>query len=95
MVYDSSKRDELEDVVRIRALRAAKNKAIALAEAIGSEIAEPIVIQEAPHFEMRIGAELDPFSDDVGGGDASPVQPGTVSIRSSIRAAFRLVTIEK
>jgi uncharacterized protein YggE len=91
--YDHTERIRYQNETRINALLAAKEKAGILAKSIGSDIAEPLLIEEewaGDNVLQRANvaeARLD-------GADTSSVSPGLIPITMRIKAAFRLMTSE-
>ena len=92
--YDHTERIKHQDETRVKALIAAKEKADTLAKAIGSEIAEPLLIEElwaGNDVEHRPNAlrvaERSPKD-----GKGIPLSPGQIQIRMRVKVSFRLIT---
>lgn len=86
-------RRSIENEVRIDALKNAQTQARALAEAIGAQVGEPLLIQEDPDAAsfpqpkvMMARAMADSESSD------AALAPGRISVSAEIHATFRLVT---
>lgn len=99
VTFDHTKRIEYQNETRQKAIKAAKEKAVALAEAIGSEVGEPLFIEEEQseiirpvlNFAMmrnRTEAAAEPESDE-------SLAPGTIPIKARVHASFRLLTNPK
>jgi uncharacterized protein len=97
--YDHSQRITLQNETRLKAVVAAKEKAVSLAKALGSEAGEPLLIEEDPSSQqsgrptnylacMTSVAGAGSSSDD----SATVVAPGQIQIQSRIKVAFRLIT---
>ncbi len=86
---------KFKDQARTLAVRAAKEKAIALANDLGSKVGKPHTITEHPshEFPFAMGNNLQ-LSMGAGGGAADAgsgsFEPGTISIRADIQVAFLL-----
>jgi uncharacterized protein YggE len=92
--WDTSKRIELQNQARIDALHSAKAKAEQMAGALGATIAEPMLIEEIVAEDALHGHGLESNVVNFESGPdlrQEPAAPGTVSIRSRVRVAFRLV----
>jgi len=91
--WDYNNRITAQNEMRQKALLTAREKARSLANTVGSSIGEPLSIQDESgeddvvsnrvrdNFAMNAGAVNEP---------GSSVAPGTISIRSTVRASFRL-----
>ncbi len=89
--YDHTERIRYQNETRVNALLAAKEKAGLLAKSIGSEIAEPLLIEEewtGDDVRLKVNVAEARFD----GSDTPSVSPGLISITMRIKAAFRLVT---
>lgn len=96
VAWDSSRRIEVQNATRVDALKAAKEKAEAMAKALGVEIAEPLAIEEAPiaTYDSRAGNLLrNSVAELAGGGDNDDgaVSPGAIEVRIRVQATFRIV----
>jgi uncharacterized protein len=96
--YDHTKRIEFQNECRIKAILEAKKKAKALAESVGSEIGEPILILE--DLSVNEGWQRNVTSNLVqnsGDGDRpdETLSPGTIPIRMRVKVSFRLITHSK
>lgn len=97
VTYDHSKRIELQKETRQKALLAAKEKAAAMAETLGSKIGDVISIEEDSESNERWYQSLNPISntqanpaidaDDVN----SSIACGTIPIRIRVLVNFRLL----
>ncbi|HZV35265.1 MAG TPA: SIMPL domain-containing protein [Verrucomicrobiae bacterium] len=98
VTFEHTKRIEYQNETRQKAIRAAKDKAFALAAAIGSEIGEPLFIEEEPtetimpmnYFNNTRLAAADAVSE-----QGESVAPGTIPIKARVHASFRLLTSQK
>lgn len=98
VAYDHTKRIDFQNETRRKAVMAAREKAEALASALGSAIGEPLLIEEqvvennwAANSAMN---NLRQVSDEEVAG-AEGVAPGKIPIRTRVRASFRLMTNQK
>lgn len=92
--YDHTERIRHQNETRIKALLAAKEKAGNLANSIGSQIAEPLLIEEewtGYDSLTRSNIVMEAKADRQG---TSSVSPGLIPIRIRVKAAFRLITPE-
>ena len=89
--YDHSKMIDLQNKTRQKALLVAKEKAERLAKTIGSQIGEPLLIEENP--SNRRSFYLAERSMNTKSKDS--IAPGKISIQMSIKVAFRLITHDK
>lgn len=90
--YDHSKRISYQNETRKNALLAAKAKAAALAEALGSSIGEPLLIEEEDKDSYRSSA-VNTFREVVSGSEVPEgLAPGKIPIRVRVKVAFRLIT---
>ncbi len=90
--YDSSKRIEYQNEARKKALLAARKKAESLARTLGSEIGEPLMIEEDfPGSSWHPGnATIEvPWSEANSGG---LLALGSIPIQTTVKVAFRLIT---
>jgi len=85
------------DEARGKAVRAAKEKAIALATELGAKVGKPYTITEGYGDDWRPGSSNSgnfqtsaTESNDAGEGTASTFAPGTISISASVRISFLL-----
>ena len=92
--YDHSKRIDFQNETRKKALLIAKEKAVALAETLGSQIGEPLLIEDDgsnDYISIRTysnsisRSEYDSYKGD-------GIAPGMIPIRMRIKVAFRLIT---
>lgn len=102
VAYDHTKRIEYQNETRRKAILAAKDKAASLAEAVGSEIGEPLLIEEDLSVSegwqaSRANAALNNLR--ALGGEPSErsdgLAPGTIPITARVKAAFRLIPKQK
>ncbi len=93
--YDYSKRIEVQNETRIKALQAAKEKAKSLAETLGSRIGEPLLIEEDLGIQtMYAGAA---FSNNLRTvqsteGDSEGIAKGKIPIKLRVKTSFRLIS---
>ncbi len=93
--FDYSERIKTRNEMRAEAVLAAKEKATALAETLGSRIAEPLLIEE--EFSPSYGRssaysnflQVEPSEEE---GDAAGLAPGRIAISARVQVAFRLVS---
>ncbi len=101
VVFDHSKRIDITKETRIKALQAAKGKAIAMAEALDAKVGEVLSITEDPNFYGSSGGNSNNLNfangvqsvqqqagDAEGGGG---VAAGTIPIRARVLVSFRLL----
>lgn len=95
--FDHTKRIEYQNETRQKAIKAAKEKAAALAEAIGSEIGEPIFIEEEQDEIVRpmMFNNLRMAQAAAAPEEGESVAPGTIPIKARVHASFRLLTNPK
>jgi uncharacterized protein YggE len=98
VTFDHTKRIAYQNETRQHAIQAAKEKAAALAKAIGSEIGEPLFIEEET-IESFWGGNMASNNlrtvetEGTQSGDA--LAPGTIPIKTRVRASFRLISNPK
>jgi len=101
VTYDHTKRIEFRNETRQKAITAAKEKAAAMAKSLGSQIGEPLLVEEdisvsdGWQWQGNLAANnLRTVSgeEQVGKGALSP---GTIPVQARIKVAFRLVTTQK
>lgn len=88
--YDYSKKDEVRNDTRVKALLAAKEKVNTLAKAMGSEVGETIVIEEDEGNSVVFPAQRMLMAESADGSD-SPVSPGTIFIEAKIKLVVGLI----
>jgi hypothetical protein len=95
--FDHTKRIEYQDETREKAIKAAKEKANALARAIGSEIGEPLFIEEEQDEIIRpmMFNNLRMAAAGAAQEEGESVAPGTIPIKVRVHASFRLLTNPK
>ena len=93
--YDHTDRINIQNETRVRSLQEAKNKAKTLAESIGSMIAEPVVIEEEWAGDDAVMNNARTMAANFEGQGDSPASPGLISIRTRVKASFRLITPDK
>lgn len=95
--FETTKRAAYQNETREKAIRTAKEKASALAKAIGSEIGEPLLIEEDQAEPMPVRPMMFAARNAQAAGAESgeEVAPGTIEIKTSVRASFRLLTNQK
>ena len=90
---DTSKRIEHRDETRKKALLAARKKASALAETLGSAIGKPLLIEEELNsFPMGLAANSNMLyrNQEDSENSGSSLAPGTIPIRMRVRVSFLL-----
>lgn len=100
--YDHSKRIEFRNETRQKAVLAAREKAVTLAKTLGSDIAEPLSLEEdlqtsegwSANLAANNVANVKPGSDEAELGSAG-LSLGTIPITARVKASFRLVTSPK
>jgi uncharacterized protein YggE len=95
--WDVSNRIEIQNETRKNALKAAREKALQMAAALDSKIAEPLAIEEVLTDDARFyaGNQMSNnaiFMTDAQGGSGEFIAPGTIDISTRIRVVFRLLT---
>lgn len=93
--YDHTDRINIQNETRVRALHEAKSKAKILAESIGSSIAEPVLIEEEWAGDDVVMNNARAAAANFEGQADSSVSPGLISIRTRVKASFRLITPDK
>lgn len=89
--FDISNRIEIQNQTRVVAVKKARSKAKALAEAIDSNLLEPLLIEEVNGFSAAPrNAVMRMAEADVGGGDA--IAPGKETVSASVNVVFRIST---
>lgn len=94
VLFDTSKRIEYQTQSRIEAIKAAKEKAEALAGALDSKVREPLQIQEEPLDSTPWPtpyANMSLKSADSGSSSES-ITPGTITISTRVQVTFRITT---
>jgi uncharacterized protein YggE len=98
--FDTSKRIELNKEVRKNALKAAKEKAVTMADELGSRVGEPLAIEEDLSISEGWGRDNNIlFNGNTvvqtaggGGGDREgTLAPGSIAITIRVRVTFRLL----
>lgn len=93
VTYDYSKRKVLQSKMRVKALLNAKSRAIELAETLGSNVGEPLVIEEGRQNEVAYRSSNRMLaSDSPGGSGQSSVASGQIEIKMKVSVSFRLLT---
>jgi hypothetical protein len=95
--YDHSKRIDYQNETRIKALKAAKEKAKALAETLGSDIGEPLLIEEDAGSQSMYPVPT--YSNSLSSvestdGGSEGIAKGKIPIKIRVKASFRLITPE-
>ena len=97
--YDHTKRIEYQNETRIKAVLEAKNKAEALVKAVGSEIGEPLLIEEDlslnEGWQRNVTLNSASFNTVDGDSAAETLSLGTIPIRMRVKVTFRLITHNK
>lgn len=96
--YDHTKRINYQQETRQKAILAAKEKASSLAQAVGAEIGEPLLIEEDLSISegWQRGRENKVINnlrslDGEPSGHSDALSPGTIPITMRVKASFRLV----
>ena len=94
--YDYSKRVEIENKLRQKALLNAVSKAKNIVSVLETTtLGEPLTIKEGYRPSSKNSDDLNVMGDDdfgFGGGDQSPIAVGILEIKIHITATFRLIT---
>jgi uncharacterized protein len=98
--YDNSKRIEHRKESRRKALEAAKDKAIEMAKVLGSEVGEPLLIEEDSSIGEGWQGNYNALNNLRTIEDAAPREDsllalGTIPIRARVKVDFRLVSPQK
>lgn len=97
--YDHSKRIDFQNETRIKALLAAKKKADVLANTLGSQIGELLIIDEDSYLQRSnttpnmLSNVIEIREDDLNMEEG--LVPGKIPIRIRIRVVFRLITLKE
>jgi uncharacterized protein YggE len=98
VLLDRSDRVKYQNEARTKAVLAARDKARALAETIGSRLGEPLAVEEdlsaadgyrVPSAMTNANVVVPQASPD--SMDESPLAPGTIPVRARVKASFRLL----
>jgi uncharacterized protein YggE len=96
VTYDHTRRIEFQNESRRKAVLAARDKARALAEALGAVIGEPLMIEEdlspSEGWQFQRNTSLNNLraADAEAQGQSTGLAPGTIPITVRVKAAFRL-----
>ncbi len=92
--FDTSSRIKYQNETRNNALLAAKEKASSMAKILGAEIGEPLEINEVIYDDYRYNRSNCNlmFTDDTPG---KSTLPGKITVKMSVSAAFRLISLAK
>lgn len=90
--YDTSKRIDIKNETRIKALLAAQSKAKALAEAVDAKIGEPILIEDTSQQWSPSTANNIQFSRAEVSDRSGNIAVGELRIEMEVRAEFKLIT---
>jgi uncharacterized protein YggE len=96
VTYSSSDQIEIQNSTRKKALLAAKEKAASLANAIGSGIGEPLLIEEVISQDLsafNMFSNSEHLEGDSSQGQAG-IAPGEIAIKMRVKVTFRLVTTD-
>jgi uncharacterized protein YggE len=100
--YDHSKRIDFQNETRRNALLKAKEKALDLAKTLGSEIGEPLLIEEDlsasegwAATNLNSNTLVNTYANQDAGAAKTDVSPGRIPIRTRVKVAFRLITQAK
>ena len=96
--YDHSKRIQYQDETRVKALLAAKQKAVNMARILGSRVGEPLAIEE--DLSVSEGRAVPSFSNvavnaGAAGTAGEGIAPGKIPVRIRVKVKFRLITPDK
>ncbi len=91
VTYSFSKRDEIEQDIKSKALLNAKEKAEQMTKTLGVHLGQVIYISDSTtggdSFQPRMLGELSSFAK-----ESAPVEPGIAEIRSNVRVEFRILS---
>jgi len=95
VTLDVSNRIELQNDTRVKALKAAKRKANAMAAALDGSVGSPIAIVEIQSPLNSWSSSLSNTMVEVGsgpgdGGDQAPLAPGRIAIKVRVKVTFNL-----
>jgi len=92
--YDHTKKIELKNDIRKRAVLDAKKKATVLAEALNAQLGEPLLIEEEqkPSYQTMFYASYDASVAPSEVEKDTGLAPGKISIRARIKVAFKLIS---
>jgi uncharacterized protein len=100
--YDHTKRIEYRNETRQKALLAAKEKAAVMAKTLGSEIGEPMVVEEdlsvGEGWQGNYAVQAMNNVSSVSGenpDNRDGLSLGTISIKARVKTSFRLLTAQK
>jgi hypothetical protein len=97
--YDHTRRIEYQNETRQKAVLAAREKAAAMARALGSEIGDPLLLDEDVAEESHWGSNSARNNLRVISNDEEPqaqsLALGTIPIKTRVRASFRLMKRQK
>jgi uncharacterized protein len=100
--YDHSKRIDFQNETRRNALLKAKEKALDLAKTLGSELGEPLLIEEDlsasegwSATNLNSNQLVNNYANQDAGAAKTDVAPGRIPIRTRVKVAFRLITQSK
>lgn len=92
--FDHSGRIGYQNESRLKAIRAAEQKAIALSKALNSKIAEPLLIEEimTGGTDYKRNRNIASFAESAmaGDSDGQSISPGTIAIRTQVKVKFRI-----
>ncbi|WP_159084151.1 SIMPL domain-containing protein [Saccharobesus litoralis] len=94
VTYDIENRIALRDKTRVLAIKAAKRKASALAKALDSDIAKPILIEDIsydPRPAKASSANAVRMLESHGGGGDSAIALGQIQVTMQVNVKFQLV----
>ncbi|NOX58745.1 MAG: SIMPL domain-containing protein [Planctomycetes bacterium] len=92
--YDSSKRIMHQNETRKKALTVAREKAKALANALGSQIGEPLLIEEDMTSQSAYQFYSNSLASDGDGTADANLAPGRIPIQMRVKVSFRLITTD-
>jgi len=102
VAYDHSKRIDYRNETRQKGLQAAKEKASTMAKALGSEIGEPLLVEEdlsvSEGWQGNLAVQTFNNRQTVDDGnmrDNEQIALGTIPIRARVKTSFRLLTAQK
>jgi uncharacterized protein len=91
--FESSRMREIRAETRLKALQAAKEKAAAMAAAVGAKLGPVVTIDESPVGDRWSGPNNNSVSDESGPAAdlaTDTFVPGAISVRVTVRATFEL-----
>lgn len=88
--FTSSKANDFKDELRIEALKAAKEKAVKMAEALGQEVGEPIDIVETRIPMVGYNSNTILYETSVKSNGGPSIAPAKAEISAKVRVTFKI-----